>query len=234
MPGPIRIKSSAEFDYLIKGIAQDIVDASVHFRFHQDLNEAIPEFVSELNQSPAFWNLTVSAQLDATLLRLFRVYDSHAASLSLTRLLLTIESNITIFDTPEFRERMKDSPFLESLSTEPRVPDPAELRANISLVSQMDPLVKRLLEWRHNVGAHKNPRETLSPNSVVTAPLTYEEIETLLERAVAILNKYSLLFGALAYSTSMIGADDYEYVLDCVRRDLAARDQEFDEAFIEP
>jgi AbiU2 len=86
---PIRIKDSAEFDSLMKGLARDIVNANVHYRLHKSLNDAIPEYVTELNQSAAFWNLTISAQIDASLLRLCRAYDSHTASLSLPRLLAT-------------------------------------------------------------------------------------------------------------------------------------------------
>jgi hypothetical protein len=63
----------------------------------------------------------------------------------------------------------------------------------------------------------------------VVDPLDFAEVEVLLERAVSILNKYSLLFGALAYSTSMVGADDYKYVLDCIRKDIEARDREWKE-----
>ena len=105
---PIRIKNSEEFDSLMEGLARDIVDANVHFRLHQNLNDSISDYCTELNQSPAFWNLAISAQIDAVLLRLCRAYDSHSSSLSLPRLLATIERNSDIFDTPDFKERLKD------------------------------------------------------------------------------------------------------------------------------
>jgi AbiU2 len=136
---PIGIKNSTEFDSLMKGLARDIVDANVHYRLHKNLNNAIPEYVTELNQSAAFWNQTISAQVDATLLRLCRAYDSHTASLSLPRLLATIEANLHIFDTPKFKERLKDSPFVESLASDCRIPDKIELKADIALVSSADP-----------------------------------------------------------------------------------------------
>ncbi|MEW6665317.1 MAG: hypothetical protein AB1512_08865 [Thermodesulfobacteriota bacterium] len=225
---PIRIKDSAEFDSLMKGLARDIVNANIHYRLHKNLKDAIPEYVTELNQSAAFWNLTISAQVDATLLRLCRAFDSHTASLSLSRLLATIKYNLQIFDKPQFKNRLKDNPFVESLARDYRIPEKEELEADFALVSDSDPLVKRLLAWRNNIGAHRNPRETLSPNSVV-APMKYSDIEELLGRAIMLLNKYSLLFGALAYSASIVGADDYKYVLDCIRKNIAARDREFKE-----
>lgn len=228
MTKPIRIKNSKEFESLMKGLARDIVNANIHYRLHKNLNDAIPEYVRELNQSAAYWNLTISAQMDATLLRLCRAYDSHAASLSLPRLLATIKDNLHIFDTPQFKERLKDSPFVESLAKDCRIPEKKELHADSKLVSGSDPLVKSLLAWRNNIGAHRNPRETLSPNSVIVAPLEYSDIEKLLKRSISILNKYSLLFGALAYSVSMVGADDYKYVLYCIRKDIAARNRDLE------
>jgi len=198
MSKPIRIKDSAEFDSLMKGLARDIVDANIHYRLYKNLNDAISEYVNELNQSAAFWNLTFSAQLDATLLRLSRAYDSHTASLNLPRLLATIKAHLHIFDTQDFKQRLKDNPFVESLASDCRIPDKNELKADIDLVSTTDTLVKRLLAWRNNIGAHRNPRETLAPNSVVVAPLKYSEIESLLDRAITILNKYSLLLNEAA------------------------------------
>ncbi len=229
MSKPMRIKNSAEFDSLMKGLARDIVDAHVHFHLYQNLNNAIPEYVTELNQSAAFWNLAIDAQVDATLLRLCRAYDSHTSSLSLPRLLATIQANLHIFDTPEFIKRLKDNPFVESLANDSRIPDKDELKSDIAFVSSADPRVRHLLAWRNNIGAHRNPQETLSPNSVVLDPLKFAEIEVLLERAISIINKYSLLFGALAYSTSMFGEDSYKYVLDCIRKDIAARAHELKE-----
>jgi hypothetical protein len=229
MSKPIRINGSAEFDSLMKGLARDIVNANIHYQLYKNLNSAISEYVTELNQSATFWNLTFSAQIDATLLRLCRAYDSHTASLNLPRLLATIKANLHIFNTQDFKQRLKDNPFVESLATGSRIPNKTELKADIALVSGTDTLVKRLLEWRNNIIAHQNPRETLAPNSVVVAPLKYSEIESLLERAITILNKYSVLFKALSYSVSMVGADDYKYVLECVRKDIEARDREFKE-----
>lgn len=216
MPKPIRIKNSAEFDSLMKGLARDIVDSALYFYLHQNLNNSIPNYITELNQIKAFWRLTISAQIDAALIRLCRAYDSHTASLSLPRLLLTVETNLEIFDTPNFKERLKDNPFVESLAEVSRVPDKTRLKSDIALVSESNTLVGRLLKWRNNFGAHRNPREMLAPNSIVVDPLTLEEIEILVERAVLILNRYSKLFSAHTYSTSMIGADDYKYVLDCI------------------
>lgn len=213
----------------MEGLARDIVNANIHFRMYQNLNNSISDYCSELNQSPTFWNLAMSAQIDAALLRLCRAYDSHSSSLSLPRLLVTINQNSDIFETPNFKERLKDNPFVESLASDDRVPDKNALAADIKLASETDYLVSRLHKWRNNIGAHRNPKETITPNSMAGDPLEFAEIEELLARAIHILNRYSSLFKALSYSSNMIGSDDYIYVLGCVRRDIETRKQKLAE-----
>lgn len=213
----------------MEGLARDIVNANIHFRMYQNLNDSISDYCSELNQSPTFWQLTISAQIDAALLRLCRAYDSHGSALSLPRLLITINQNLGIFQTPHFKARLKDNPFVESLASDNRVPDKSTLAADIKLVSESDHLVSRLLKWRNNIGAHRNPNETIMPNCIAGDSLKFAEIKELLARAIHILNRYSALFKALSYSSNMIGSDDYIYVLGCVRRDIETRKQQLAE-----
>jgi hypothetical protein len=103
----IRIKDSEEFGGLLKALADEIVTACIHFRLYSDLNAAVNSYVTELNQSPAFWSYTFRAHLDAVLLRLCRIYEQHDSSLNLRNLLDTIQANIDIFDIEQFRERLR-------------------------------------------------------------------------------------------------------------------------------
>lgn len=228
MPKPIQITSADDFATLLQGLANDIVNANIHFRLYQDLNASIAEYCTELNQSPTFWNLTISAQLDATLVRLCRAFDSQKPALSLSTWLATIASNLEIFDTPNFKERLSDNPFVESLASEDRTPSKDQLDNDSALVSSSDSLVKKLLRWRNNVGAHRSPLETISPNSAAGPPLEFDEIQTLLERANAVLNRYSQLFQAVTFSVSMVGADDYKYVLNSIRDSVLESKRKFE------
>ncbi len=229
MPKPLKITSADHFGALLQGLANDIVDANIHFRLFQDLNESIAEYCTELNQSPTFWNLTISAQLDAALIRLCRAFDSQQSALSLSTWLATIASNLEIFDTPNFKERLSDNPFVESLASEDRRPSKDQLDKDSALASSRDPLVKKLLRWRNNVVAHRSPLETISPSSAAGSPLELDKIKALLKRAHELLDRYSQLFQAVTHSTSMIGADDYKYVLKSIRDSVTESKREFDE-----
>jgi len=45
----------------------------------------------------------------------------------------------------------------------------------------------------------------------------------LLTDGIAILNRYTSLFGATTHSTQIVGHDDFMFVLGCLRSDLETR-----------
>ena len=107
---------------MLERLGQDVIDASIHYQLHAELRKAIRSFTRELNESPAFWTLTLAAHYDAFRSRLFRAYDSHRASLSLSNILDAVA------------ERLPDSPLRRKV-----------LGRDRRLVSDRDPLVKQFL-----------------------------------------------------------------------------------------
>ena len=47
----IDVKDSAEFKRLLEALVDELIDAHDHFRLHQDLDAAIPDYQVEFNQS---------------------------------------------------------------------------------------------------------------------------------------------------------------------------------------
>ena len=107
----INIQSAEQFNNLLNALSGDIIDGELYFKLYKDLNESIPDYKKAFNESRTFWSLTRKALIDATLLRLCRVYDTHINSLSLSNLLDTIKFNLNLFDIEGFRDRLKDNPF---------------------------------------------------------------------------------------------------------------------------
>ena len=60
-------------------------------------------------------------------------------------------------------------------------------------------------------------------------PLSFTEIDTLLDRALDIGNRYSLLFDASAHGPLMIGRDDYLSILKAVREHVEAYERRTEE-----
>lgn len=227
----LKFKSAEEFRRLLTVLLDDLVDARFHFSLHQNLAKATEEYATALAQSPTFWGLTLSAHMDAVLLRLCRAYDTYEHSaLNLRNLLDTIQAHLSIFDEPSFRQRLKGNSFVDSLAAGLKPPDQAQLHKDIEVVSDSDPLVHKLVMWRHNHIAHRNSHFTLNPKKFDTQyPLLFAEIDVLIARALEIGNRYSLLFDATAHATLMVGGDDYLNVLNAVREHVEAYERRLDE-----
>lgn len=213
----IPLKEDSEFQRLLEGLANDIVDAHIHYRLYQDLIAASNKFPLVIPQSNTFWSTTLKAHLNTSLFMLTKAYDQDNKALHLSSFLQTIKANPDLFSEAKFRVRKKDNPHVDSLASEYRVPDIAKLESDISLCSPSDPLVKTLTIHRGNVLAHRNAKNTASGKIISkTHPLTFENFELLLNRALEILNTYSSLFEASTYSKIAIGADDFSYIFQCV------------------
>src|SRR5260370_14706633 len=91
----VRIKSRDEFDWLIEHMTHEAYRARDNWEFWGAMEKAFDEYSIELNQTPAFWELTRRAHQDALALRLGRLYDPHAAATSLGNLLQTVKENVS-------------------------------------------------------------------------------------------------------------------------------------------
>jgi hypothetical protein len=221
----IIISDSAEFRRLMEALVDELIDARDHFKLHQNLDAAIPDYGVEFNQSPVFWSMTLRAHMDATLVRLFKAYDLYDGkpSLSLRSFLETIKANLYLFDEPNFRERLKENPFVHSLAAYSRKPDSAQLAKDLESVSIADPLVKKLTIWRNNYFAHRSRTTALDPKAFTAKnPILFSEIGALISNGLRIANYYSDLFSATQHTS--FEAKDYKYLLNAVRRDLEARE----------
>jgi hypothetical protein len=66
----IPVESEPAFGTLLTLLTGDTVTASIHWRLCKDLWASVPEFVGELNQSPAFWTLTFNAHREVALFQI--------------------------------------------------------------------------------------------------------------------------------------------------------------------
>ncbi len=226
----IQIENAAEFQRLLEAMGNELQEANIHFKLFQDLVAVGDEYATEFAQANAFWSLTVQAHLDATLFRLCKIYDQHGRSLNLRNLLDTIKANLAIFDIDNFRERFKDNPFVESLSSESRKPDEAQLEDDLKFVSTSNPSVEALVYWRNNYFSHRSTHHAVkNANLADTHPLPMTEVKQLATEGMRVLNRYSSLFHANTYSTNIIGREDYRSVLDAVREHVQAVERRVEE-----
>jgi hypothetical protein len=223
----IPFRDETEFKRLFEGLANDIVGAHIHNRLYKDLLSAIEEFTLVVAQSNTFWSITLKSHLSTSLYMLTKAYDQDDRALHLLSFLETIKANSALFTEAKFRERKKDNPYADNLASELRIPDFASLEKDIALCSKDDPLVKTLTVHRGNAIAHRNAKKTASGISISeTYPLSWDDFELLLARAIEVINKYSILFEASSYSTKPVGAKDFRYIFECVNSAIEQSRQE--------
>jgi hypothetical protein len=213
----IKIKDGDEFKRLLNGLSNDIVDAHIHHKMRKDLLKEANKYPLVFSQSNTFWSTTLRAHHLASFSLLSKAYDTDDKSLHLFSWLQTIKENRQLFEEKSFRERLKDNPFVDSLAKDSRVPDMLLLDADIRSCSMTDPMVKALFINRSNSLAHRNAKNTANAIDIADSyPISWDDFETLLARALTILNRYSSLFEAATYSTNAIGSQDYGYIFKCV------------------
>lgn len=222
-----KISDDLELGRLLEGLAQDIVDAHIHYKMHNDLIEALKANPVALRESRTFWNTTISAHIRLSQATLTRAYDQEHQTLHLRNWLTLIGDNLEMFSEESFRKRMKDNPHVDSLAATYRIPDPEQLAADIALCSHTDPVVKILICHRNNEGSHRSGKLTAEGKRINDVfPLTYDDFETLLNRALEILHRYSILFAATSYSTNVLGRHDYKAIMQAMNEQDDRRNAE--------
>ena len=222
----INVKNSEDLNKLLEALAQEIVDANICHRLYCDLTLSIKENAKAFSQSNTFWNFVFLSLDDARIIRLCRVFDQESNSLNLYNLLDTIRANLHYFEKNHFRQRLKKNPFVELLARDNRLPDKEQLDKDVWFASQKNPLVKKLLLWRHNIIAHLGAKVSLGYNRILrNNPLGKEEIEVLLDESFVIFNRYSSLYSATTYSRKVVGHDDFKSLLRFINLGLQKWDE---------
>lgn len=216
----------------MQALANELVEAQIHFNLYGDLVASHAEYADELSESNTFWSLTLDAHLDATILRLCKAYDQCPTSLNLRNLLDTVSENLDLFEEPNFRERLKENPFVDSLAANVPTPDSSQLQRDIASVNANDPLVKKLVIWRNSYFSHRSRDHALNPSPYVRDyPFTISDIAALLRNGVEVVNRYSNLFCATHYSTNIVGRSDFKSILEAVRETRNRREAEIERQF---
>ncbi len=199
----VRIKSRDEFDWLIEHMTHEAYRARDNWDFWGAIEKAFDEHSIELNQTPAFWELTRRAHQDSLALRLARLYDPHATATSLGNLLQTIKENSsglgTIFPASIAGLNM------------------TELDSEIVGVSDQDPIVAKLLLIRNEYLSHRGTRHVTKGSFDSLPNLERDEISALITRALDLLCKYRERLGYPLLLWGHHEVDEFHRLLSLLR-----------------
>jgi hypothetical protein len=205
----LRIKSREQFDWLIDHLMTEIHRAHDHSNLWRDVDAAFDEYREEANQTPQFWQLTRQSLQDSVILRLARLFDPTSGALSLGNFLRTIRHHSTA-SIPTFL-----SPDLAGISL-------ATLDAELAYVSESDASVACLLAIRNRYLAHREAHMVGTGSLSSLPPFARKQIESLLARALNIVNEYRRICGRPFVSSHLPGGDDYRHLFKLLRSGFAA------------
>ncbi|RBP28502.1 hypothetical protein DET50_1113 [Marinobacter pelagius] len=197
----------AEFDRMTEKLVSELQAAYMFFEMYRAIEDEIPHHSKAMNKSKHFWSLTRNAHLEATRATLARIYDQDEKNLS-------VRSWLNKFKIDHLKDEYFQSNDLDSFCRKPLVA--GEIDEDIKSVSDRDPLVKTLyIRHRHTEIAHlslKNAQKGVS--FFERYPLSRVEIQSLIDRAAELINKYSAHHSGKTYAMTTFHSKDYKYVFD--------------------
>ena len=171
--------------------------------------------IDAANHSPVFWNQTMRAHYQTTLVYLHRIYDQNKESFNLHRFLLTVRHNQSIFDSAAVRKRRQHDPHVDYLMQRIGRLDVPQLEKDILFSSNDNPDVANLNKWRDRVTFHNDERELFKAKR-------FEEenpqpnIPVLLEGGFEILKRYSEYFDTTTFSMGCREWKDMKFVFEAL------------------
>jgi len=225
---PLQIVDDGDLKKLLKRLVDDIIEAGAFVRLHKYFDQAFREYVTEVNQTPAFWDFVEKAVIEACLMRLARIFDQDHRGVSLLTILHTIAHHTDFFDDASVLVRISES-YREEFRPGSHQIDEELLEKDICLVSHSDPLVKKIVLWRSNLGAHISATPILQPTKVAPDYLTRDDAFTLVDRAFTIYNRYLSAFEGASYSRIIIGEESHEFLFKMLRWGLQKYDEDIEQ-----
>lgn len=200
----VRLKSRNEFDWLIEHVSNEAYRVRDNWECWAAINDAAHAYSIEINQTPAFWEITRRAHQDAVVLRLGRLYDPHATATSLGKLLQTLS------EYSSSAEGMIPAPIAELKKT--------ELDFEMASVSEDEPSVAKLMLLRNEYLAHRGSRHVIRGTFAALQTLEAEEISTLIQRALDIIRKYRERLGYTPLIWGHYEVNDFSHLLSLLRK----------------
>lgn len=219
---PDKVENSEQLGRLLSAVANDLVHANCYYKLFRDLNDSVSDYKVEMNESRAFWGLTRDALFESAVIRLCRIYerDKDDKARSLGNLLQVISNNKHLFDYDHFCERVKENEHI-GVRESFRELDERQLDLDIIFASESNLSVVKLIRWRDSMFVHRSSRMVIRQIKLPSGNFpTYGDYESLLSNGMDVVNRYSSAFQCLTYSRTLIGGDDYLYVLNSVRKRL--------------
>jgi hypothetical protein len=200
------IDTRERFDNALKSLVTECCRAWDHWTLLLHLNDSTEEYLREFSQTPFFWNVVLRSLQDVAILRIATLLDPRKDVVSVPNILRIIKIN-----APSNGSK---------LGIELDDFDKVKIDDDIKSVHKLDPLVDKILTMRNDFLAHRSINIVATHRINLLPELKNAEVTAMLDVLYEIATKYAMLYGQHRTMRSMIGSDDYESLLDALRKGL--------------
>jgi hypothetical protein len=199
-----------------------------HYQTYKYIQEAKDSYLKELNQAPAFFQLTINAHLHRSLVLINLLFGQTEEHLHVRSFLDFVEENIDIFSLDRFSERLKKSGRYAIFDLEERSIVTVEKIADHRKIINDLPL-SNLRNWRNSILSHLAKKYIESEVDVVYRyPIKHEHIEIIIKSIDDILNFYSEAFEGSVWEKDISITHGITLILETIKKDILNRSFEFE------
>jgi len=208
------INSNAEnIKTALELLMHDIGYAGIYNKLYLDLEEYRSKYPVAFNESNTFWYLTFESLKESVMLRLCRICDTEKNSISFINLLYALKGCGEYFNKDEFKIRLKDNPFVDSLAEYDCQID-LNIIENQIVEFNSNKTVKKIILWRNNFVVHKGIKSGINRFQILeTEKISFNEIKEFISYTRDTINLYLNKLIATTYSDQIVGFDDYRNML---------------------
>jgi len=214
-------QAEEEFSRYHDKLRRELNQANWHLSVVRYISNSSSEYLQELNQSPAFWGLTITAHMYSVLMRLNNFFTRNKpkedAHLHMPSFLTFVEKNREIFSAEAFKRRLRTvgrydeiaAEFKPSITPEKVQQDRQKLR---------DLPLSGLVAWRKRILSHINKEDIAQKVDIAKKyPVKTKHIAEIIETLHNMLNEYCLAFDFSTHSKDLTIESDIEYILEAVK-----------------
>ncbi|MFB4168255.1 hypothetical protein [Virgibacillus sp. JSM 102003] len=188
----------------VEGLLEELYQLNSFYLLNKYLKQKSnqEDNLNAMNKAPAFFNLTIHSFQYSSIMGLAKIFEPASRdSKSINNFLNFVESNHKkIF--------LNDSTTKKKLGRTLNI-DESTIIKHKEKLCEVEPIVKNLLSWRDKSFAHNDKRYFKDREALGRDfPITYKEIENLIQLAAEILNTYQV--GYNGNSTHIIPSNTYD------------------------
>ncbi len=214
-----------EFEAYQRRLRDELNTASWHFAIWKHLQNLRKDYLRELNQAPAFFQLTMRAHFLETVMRLCKFFDDpedkKGDSLSIYEFLKFVEQNRHLFYKKAILRRIQpeydhEGKVLKSKLRSHKIVTSGEIQRHRSKIERLP--IKNLRKLRHKSFAHIDKKFVQKDIDVFKKyPVKISDIDKTIEALHRLLNRYNIAYDSSGWHKDIPLEYGVYLVVDSIR-----------------